>query len=307
MHVSRLLRDSLGRLGRELGPPGGVILRCKGDTAVVHSESERRQPSGRSSPEASRSEQSTPSGRLLLRMPRSLHGALTEAAEREGTSLNQFITGTLASAIGWSGERQGTTARRPVAPGSRPVADADRGPARRERRRGRARRARRGRDPACSPGSASASFGHSRLASGIGSPCGSWVGKPSALSIRASSSSERACSSRSASSWTSSIADPERLREIELEQPVVADHLEGHLLSGVRERDAAVRRVLREPERGELLHHRARGRVGDVLPPRERRRRHPLVLHARACRSPSGSPGSSRSTRHSPRSSLGRW
>jgi hypothetical protein len=37
-------------------------------------------------------------------MPRSLHGALTDAAEREGTSLNQFITGTLASAIGWKGE-----------------------------------------------------------------------------------------------------------------------------------------------------------------------------------------------------------
>jgi HicB family len=37
-------------------------------------------------------------------MPRSLHGALAELAEREGTSLNQFITGTLASAIGWSGD-----------------------------------------------------------------------------------------------------------------------------------------------------------------------------------------------------------
>ena len=37
-------------------------------------------------------------------MPRSLHGALAEAAEREGTSLNQFITGTLASAIGWGGD-----------------------------------------------------------------------------------------------------------------------------------------------------------------------------------------------------------
>jgi hypothetical protein len=37
-------------------------------------------------------------------MPRTLHGALAEAAEREGTSLNQFITGTLASAIGWAGE-----------------------------------------------------------------------------------------------------------------------------------------------------------------------------------------------------------
>jgi hypothetical protein len=53
---------------------------------------------------AAPSEPSAPSGRLLLRMPRTLHGALTEAAEREGTSLNQFITGSLASVIGWSGD-----------------------------------------------------------------------------------------------------------------------------------------------------------------------------------------------------------
>jgi hypothetical protein len=52
-----------------------------------------------------------PSGRLLLRMPRSLHGALAQIAERDGTSLNQLITGTLASAIGWSG---GTPASRPA-------------------------------------------------------------------------------------------------------------------------------------------------------------------------------------------------
>ena len=48
-------------------------------------------------------------------MPRSLHGALTEEAEREGTSLNQFITGTLASAIGWNGEGAGERASRPAA------------------------------------------------------------------------------------------------------------------------------------------------------------------------------------------------
>jgi RNA polymerase sigma-B factor len=41
------------------------------------------------------------SGRLLLRMPQSLHGELARAAEREDVSLNQFITGSLASAVGW--------------------------------------------------------------------------------------------------------------------------------------------------------------------------------------------------------------
>ena len=41
-----------------------------------------------------------PSGRLLLRMPRTLHAELAQAAEREGTSLNQFITAALATKIG---------------------------------------------------------------------------------------------------------------------------------------------------------------------------------------------------------------
>ncbi len=39
------------------------------------------------------------SGRLLLRMPRPLHDDLAEAAEREGVSLNRFITATLTAAI----------------------------------------------------------------------------------------------------------------------------------------------------------------------------------------------------------------
>ncbi len=45
--------------------------------------------------------ETTPSGRLLLRMPRTLHAALTKAAERENVSLNQFITDSLASVVGW--------------------------------------------------------------------------------------------------------------------------------------------------------------------------------------------------------------
>jgi RNA polymerase sigma-B factor len=39
------------------------------------------------------------SGRLLLRMPRGLHDHLADAAEREGVSLNRFITNTLTAAI----------------------------------------------------------------------------------------------------------------------------------------------------------------------------------------------------------------
>jgi hypothetical protein len=40
------------------------------------------------------------SGRLMLRMPQSLHAELAEAAERGQVSLNQFITDALASAVG---------------------------------------------------------------------------------------------------------------------------------------------------------------------------------------------------------------
>jgi predicted RNase H-like HicB family nuclease len=41
------------------------------------------------------------SGRLLLRMPKTLHADLTRASEREGVSLNQFITDVLAGAVVW--------------------------------------------------------------------------------------------------------------------------------------------------------------------------------------------------------------
>ena len=55
----------------------------------------------------------TYSGRLLLRMPRTLHEQLAKASERDGVSLNQFITGVLASAVDWrSDEAPGTPRRR---------------------------------------------------------------------------------------------------------------------------------------------------------------------------------------------------
>jgi predicted RNase H-like HicB family nuclease len=67
------------------------------------------------------------SGRLLLRMPQSLHAELAHAADAEGVSLNQFITTALASAVGWrnhpathrhaevSGENSGAAAARATA------------------------------------------------------------------------------------------------------------------------------------------------------------------------------------------------
>jgi hypothetical protein len=52
-------------------------------------------------------EEASHSGRLLLRMPQSLHADLARAAERDGVSLNAFITGVLSSAVAWrsSGDR----------------------------------------------------------------------------------------------------------------------------------------------------------------------------------------------------------
>jgi antitoxin HicB len=56
---------------------------------------------------------STQSGRLLVRMPKTLHGQLTRAAEKDGVSLNQFITGALASAVGWRGFQPAAANSRP--------------------------------------------------------------------------------------------------------------------------------------------------------------------------------------------------
>jgi predicted RNase H-like HicB family nuclease len=49
----------------------------------------------------------THSGRLLLRMPRTLHAQLADEAEHEGVSLNQFVTASLAGAVGWRSRDRG--------------------------------------------------------------------------------------------------------------------------------------------------------------------------------------------------------
>ncbi len=41
------------------------------------------------------------SGRFVVRVPASLHADLVHSADREGVSLNQFVTGALAGAVGW--------------------------------------------------------------------------------------------------------------------------------------------------------------------------------------------------------------
>jgi len=79
------------------------------------------------------------SGRLLLRMPQTLHAELSRVAERENVSLNQFITDVLAGALGWRvPARVGRIATRPVrADGDgegAPVPEPDLRPAQPQRR-----------------------------------------------------------------------------------------------------------------------------------------------------------------------------
>jgi len=46
-------------------------------------------------------EEPTRSGKILLRLPASLHDRLAWEAEREGVSLNQLLLGIAAGAVGW--------------------------------------------------------------------------------------------------------------------------------------------------------------------------------------------------------------
>jgi len=55
------------------------------------------------------------SGRLLLRMPESLHGELARASGRAGVSLNAFINDVLAGAVGAQAARA-----RPASRAARP-------------------------------------------------------------------------------------------------------------------------------------------------------------------------------------------
>jgi antitoxin HicB len=65
--VERWVRDARAA-GREVPPPGA---------AAAHS------------------------GKLLVRMPRSLHAELVRASDREGTSLNAYIVAALSASVAW--------------------------------------------------------------------------------------------------------------------------------------------------------------------------------------------------------------
>jgi RNA polymerase sigma-B factor len=86
-HVSRLIRRALDRL-RAAVVADEAEAYPRDQMAIREVEERAPQPA-------------THSGRLLVRMPQSLHAELARVAEREGVSLNALITGALASAVGW--------------------------------------------------------------------------------------------------------------------------------------------------------------------------------------------------------------
>jgi antitoxin HicB len=51
------------------------------------------------------------SGRFLVRVPASLHADLARSAGREGVSLNSFVAGALAGAVGWRKDRPSRRAK----------------------------------------------------------------------------------------------------------------------------------------------------------------------------------------------------
>jgi RNA polymerase sigma-B factor len=62
------------------------------------------------------------SGRLMLRMPQSLHAELARAAEREEVSLNQYITNALSAAVGWHSAAEAREPQQPSTPNWLPAA-----------------------------------------------------------------------------------------------------------------------------------------------------------------------------------------
>jgi predicted HicB family RNase H-like nuclease len=86
--VSRLIRRAVDRM-----------------RATVVEESDEAYPreemATREVEEPQPQQQNTHSGRLLVRMPQSLHAELARVAEHEGVSLNTLITGALASSVSW--------------------------------------------------------------------------------------------------------------------------------------------------------------------------------------------------------------
>lgn len=88
--------DALPGCNARGSTPDEAVEQVAGAVAVALEAAERE---GKEIPEPKTTQ--SHSGRLLLRMPQSLHAELARAAERERVSLNQFITDALSGSLGW--------------------------------------------------------------------------------------------------------------------------------------------------------------------------------------------------------------
>jgi RNA polymerase sigma-B factor len=96
--IGRRTRTALAKLRREL-EEDGMRRAANGENAKDGQAAPAAKPEAAPSKRAGGKPSGGHSGRLLLRMPRSLHDELAEAAESEDVSLNRFITGILTSAL----------------------------------------------------------------------------------------------------------------------------------------------------------------------------------------------------------------
>ena len=106
--VSRLIRRAVDRMRAAVVEDGAEAYPRE---EMATREVEEPQP-----------QQNTHSGRLLVRMPQSLHAELARVAEHEGVSLNTLITGALASSVAWrDGAVEGLDLDEPGAQDDRPT------------------------------------------------------------------------------------------------------------------------------------------------------------------------------------------
>jgi antitoxin HicB len=85
--------DELPNCSGRGGTPEEAVRRAWAAATMVPAPAHEREPDARPAPRHS--------GKLLVRMPASLHDELAQAAESEGVSLNQLINGVLAGAVEW--------------------------------------------------------------------------------------------------------------------------------------------------------------------------------------------------------------
>jgi RNA polymerase sigma-B factor len=108
---SSLARRTNAALAKVRAELEGNAFKAGGQAPPASSPSEPK-PEPEAAPVAESKEPAAHSGRLMLRMPQSLHTELARAAAREDVSLNQYITNTLAASMRWHSDSESAPAPR---------------------------------------------------------------------------------------------------------------------------------------------------------------------------------------------------